>query len=305
VLGKVVIMFSSSTQRMKIHLPLFPMLLTLLCLPACAEIDLAGSWASVSQGDDVLLLADYTGIPYNEAGRAKALSYSQSQMSVPERVCLFYTQAQLFGGPFGLRISNETAPDGKVVAWTLAGWEDRAPMTIWMDGRPHPSDHAPHERTGFTTGRWEGNVLVSYTTHMKTGFIRRNGAQHSDQATLTIHFLRHGELLTLAATLDDPIYLSAPLYWSRSFRQTRGQVEQLAGPCIQGDEGVAEGVVPHYLPGQNPFIDEMNKSFHVPVVASQGGAETMYPEFRNKIKDGFVIIDKCTRCGGLGPGPRR
>jgi hypothetical protein len=66
---------------------------------------------------------------------------------------------------------------------------------------------------------------------------------------------------------------------------------------------VEEGVVPHYLPGQNPFIDEMNKAFHIPVVASQGGAETMYPEFRKKIKDGFVIIDKCTRCGGRGPGP--
>ena len=298
-------MLLRSRQHRKIRLSLVPVLLMVPCLPLFAEIDLAGSWASVSQGDDVLLLADYTGIPYNEAGRAKALSYSQSQMSVPERVCLFYTQTQLFGGPFGLRISRETAPDGKVVAWTLAGWEDRAPMTIWMDGRRHPSDHAPHERTGFTTGHWEGNELVSYTTHMKAGFIRRNGAQHSDQATLTIHFLRHGDLLTLAAALDDPIYLSEPLYWSRSFRQTRGQVEQLEGPCIQGDEGVAEGVVPHYLPGQNPFIDEMNKSFHIPVIASEGGAETMYPEFRKKIKDGFVIIDNCTRCGRPGPGPRR
>jgi len=296
-------MHSSSILPGKIHLPLFALLLITARLPAFAEIDLTGSWASVSQGDDILLLADYTGIPYSEAGRAKALSYSQSQMSVPERVCLFYPQTQLFGGPFGLRISKDTAPDGKVVAWTLAGWEDRAPMTIWMDGRPQPSKNAPHERTGFTTGHWEGDALVSYTTHMKTGFIRRNGAQHSDQAALTIHFLRHGDLLTLAATLDDPIYLSEPLYWSRSFHQTRNQVEQLDGPCVQGDEGVEEGVVPHYLPGQNPFIDEMNKAFHIPVVASQGGAATMYPEFRKKIKDGFVIIDKCTRCGGRGPGP--
>jgi hypothetical protein len=81
-------------------------------------------------------------------------------------------------------------------------------------------------------------------------------------------------------------------------------VEQLDGPCIQGDEGVAEGVVPHYLPGQNPFVDEMNKRFHIPVIASLGGAETMYPEFRKKIKDGFVIVETCAGCGRNAPGAR-
>src|SRR5579864_3920389 len=68
-------MRSSSIAPGKIHLPLFALLLMTARLPAFAEIDLTGSWASVSQGDDILLLADYTGIPYNEAGRAKALSY--------------------------------------------------------------------------------------------------------------------------------------------------------------------------------------------------------------------------------------
>jgi hypothetical protein len=283
---------------MKIQLPL---MLIAATVPLLAQVDLSGSWASLSQ-DDELLLTDYTGIPYNEAGRAKGLSYSQSQISMPERVCSFYTQTQLFGGPFGLRISKEAGPDGKVVAWKLAGWEDRAPMTIWVDGRPQPSQNAPHDKAGYATGYWDGDVLVSYTTHMKTGFIRRNGAPHSDQATLTIHFLRHDELLTLAAMLEDPVYLSEPLYWSRSFRRSRNNVEQLDGPCVQGDEGVAEGAVPHYLPGKNPFIDEMNKSYHIPVYASEGGAETMYPEFRKKMKDAFVLLDKCTRnCGGRGP----
>jgi hypothetical protein len=289
---------------MKIQWPL--MLLAAgatLWAQAPSPVDLSGSWASLNQ-DDVLLLADYTGIPYNQAGRAKALSYSQSQMSMPERVCLFYTQSQIFGGPFGLKISKEAGPDGKIVGWKLAGWEDRAPMTIWVDGRPQVSQYAPHDRTGYTTGRWDRNVLVSYTTHMKSGFIRRNGAPHSDQATLTIHFLQHDDLLTLAAMLEDPVYLSEPLYWSRSFRRSLNNVEQLDGPCVQGDEGVLEGAVPHYLPGKNPFIDEMEKSYHVPVYASEGGAETMYPEFRKKMKDEFVPVEKCTRnCGGRGGGP--
>ncbi len=290
---------------MKISLPFVLITASLagLCQPAAAQIDLSGTWVGTGQEGE-LLLGDFTGIPYNAAGRARGYSYSQSQLSEPERVCLFYTQTQLFNGPFGLKISKQTAPGSdKVISWTLGGWEDRAPMIIWVDGRPQPSKNAPHERTGYTTGHWEGDTLVSYTTHMKAGYLRRNGSPHSDQATMTMHFLRHADLLILAAEFDDPVYLTEPLYWSRSFRATRNAVEMLDGPCIQGDEGVPEGAVPHYLPGKNPFVDEMNRVFHIPVIASQGGAETMYPEFRKKIKDTFVPVERCLTCGGRGGPP--
>jgi len=57
--------------------------------------------------------------------------------------------------------------------------------------------------------------------------------------------------------------------------------------------------VPHYLPGQNPFVDEMQKVYGIPVEAAMGGAETMYPEYRDKIKDKFKLPAKCTQnCGG-------
>jgi hypothetical protein len=69
-------------------------------------------------------------------------------------------------------------------------------------------------------------------------------------------------------------------------------------PCTQADEGPPEGAVPHYLPGKNPFIDEMTRLYNIPEEAVLGGAETMYPEFRKKIKDKYVIPGKCVRdCG--------
>ena len=73
-------------------------------------------------------------------------------------------------------------------------------------------------------------------------------------------------------------------------------------PCIPGDEGVPEGTVPHYLPGKNPLLDEMMKLYNIPREATLGGAETMYPAFRDKLKEKFTIPPRCTRnCGALPP----
>ena len=66
----------------------------------------------------------------------------------------------------------------------------------------------------------------------------------------------------------------------------------------RGDR-VPAGSVPHFLPGKNSFLDEMTKLYGIPAEAELGGAETMYPAYRDKIKDKFVMPAKCSRnCGG-------
>ena len=57
--------------------------------PALAQVDLSGSWGSKNHEDALERGAgpnpgDFTGVPFNESGRAKALSYSQSEISMPE-----------------------------------------------------------------------------------------------------------------------------------------------------------------------------------------------------------------------------
>jgi len=284
-------------------------LATLLCVgfPALAEIDLSGSWTAKNHEDAMERGAgpnpdDWAGLPFNDAGRAKALSFSQSTISMPERICWFQTQWHIAAGPFSLNIRSENDPiTGKIVAWVLGGWETRAPMTIWMDGRPHPSKNAPHDQTGFTTGTWNGDTLTAYTTHIKTGYIRRNGAASSDQATITTTFMRHGDMMTLALVMEDPVYLTEPYILTRSYMLTPTPVAVSGPPCVVGYEGVESGRVPHYLPGKNPFVEEMLRLYNIPKEASLGGAETMYPEFRDKIKDKFVIPGKCKiNCGAPG-----
>ena len=68
---------------------------------------------------------------------------------------------------------------------------------------------------------------------------------------------------------------------------------------IRGDGGV-----PHSLRGENPFINEMTRIYNVPVEAVLGGAETMYPEYRKKLKETYVAPAICTRycCGWGGAG---
>jgi hypothetical protein len=42
--------------------------------------------------------------------------------------------------------------------------------------------------------------------------------------------------------------------------------------------------VPHFLPGKNPFVDELTKAYGVPADAVLGRAETLYPDYRKKMR---------------------
>ena len=254
-----------------------------LCWSAAAQTDITGSWAARNHefltGDGVPV--DFTGIPLTDEGRLRALSYSESQLSMQERQCQGWPAFYLVQGPFGLKIWSENDPlNGNPISFTVGAWEDRAPLTIWMDGRPHPSQYAEHTRAGFTTGEWQGDTLVTYTTHMKAGFLRKTGAPSSDQASVRMRFLRHGDYLTVFEVVEDPIYLAEPWPLSRSFQWTSDALSSTGPPCISTYEGNARETVPHYLPEKNPFVDEISKKYGVPRDAALGKPETLYPEYR-------------------------
>jgi hypothetical protein len=42
--------------------------------------------------------------------------------------------------------------------------------------------------------------------------------------------------------------------------------------------------VPNHLPGANPFLREFAAKFNLPLEPTRGGAETMYPEYIEKIQ---------------------
>ena len=249
-----------------------------------------GSWAPTNNEDlsNDTVPVDYMGLPLSEEGRARALSYSESQLAMIERQCQGWAPTYLMTGPFGMKITAQyDLSRGSIIRFTIGAWHDKLPLDIWMDGRLPPSRYAEHTRSGFAAGHWEGNVLVTRTTHMKASFIRKNGPPSSDRATMTNRFYRHGNFLTLVAVIEDPIYLSEPLIWTRDFQVSPTRLTPIAPPCIVAFEGTtAQDEVPHYLWGKKPeeFMNEMTAKYGVPQEAALGYPETLYPEYREKLK---------------------
>ena len=194
------------------------------------------------------------------------------------------TISYIYRGPSQLRISKEVDPVSRQVTAFHAEWLRSVDVPIYLDGRPHPSENAPHTWGGFNTAEWVGDTLKITTTHVKEEYLRRNGVQHSDMITITTYWMRRGDILTWLNIVYDPVYLTEPLVRSQEYRLALNQ-QIPPYPCDVVEEvDRPKGVVPHQLPGTNTFIKEFADRIHVPEAVIRSGAETMYPEIRKKLK---------------------
>jgi cyclase len=286
--------------------------------PVLAQTDVAGDWDQAGGGifgfQEEFLdrgggpdLGDYAGMPINEALRYKASLYSPSWLTVPEHQCLPHPATYQYRSPGGLSIVKEYDPvTQRLVAYRFYGSYGLA-RTVWMDGRSHPPANARHTYEGFSTGRWEGNRLVIETTHLKAGFLRRNGIAHSDRARMLEHFVRHDDYLTLVTAVDDPLYLDEPFVRSTDFRLDARANTRLAefGGFVNGGDGegfgasdvffkcapteeiaIDRGRVPSFMPGANDSLDMFAKRHGVPLDAALGGSATLYPGYALQSRQG-------------------
>ncbi len=262
--------------------------------PAWAQADFVGVWQPRYHEDQPERipgpeLKDYLGLPINDAARQFADSWDPGRIALPEEQCRVHVSPYIYRGPTNLRIWEEKHPKTQdVIAIKHYTSTYEQTRTIWMDGRPHPGPNAAHTWMGFSTGRWDGDMLVVETTHLKQGWVRRNGLPMSDQAKMTEYMVRYGDMMTHIVVLRDPVYLTEPLVKSQEF--FRSARELAAGTWLWVCDPVveiatqAEGAVPAYLPGEHPFEHEFAQRHGVPEIATRGGAETMYPEFQDVVK---------------------
>ena len=121
---------------------------------------------------------------------------------------------------------------------------------------------------------------------------------------MTEHIARYEDTLTILSIIDDPVYLEEPYVLSRTYQEAPETVIALyPSPCTPAVEapGLARDAVPHYLPGENPFQGQMQR-YGLPPEATQGGAATLYPDFRRFLQDVYTRPASCGRycCGWDG-----
>jgi hypothetical protein len=263
--------------------------------PAFAQNDIVGEWLATNQVSEDqphrapgATLGDYTGMPINDAARQKARTWDASILSQPERMAQPHPAQYSLrggGGP-NLRIVKIVDPvSGQLIAYQINGLFGRADRVVWMDGRPHPSENAEHTWGGFSTGEWVGNSLKVTTTHMKMGVIQRNGVAVSPKSRMTEFWTNHGDHMGVFTWVDDPVYLEEPFIRTTDWFRSR---DYLVGPSVPfetvdelGDK--PRGWVPSWPLGTEHR--DLSETYTIPYEATQGGKQTLYPEYMKRIEE--------------------
>lgn len=265
-----------------------------LSVNVAAQSDLTGPWAQRfhedlperGAGPDI---GDYLGIPVSDAARRRADAWDASKWTMLERQCEPHPADYGPRGPAGLRISNTVDPVSQdVISWQTTLMWMLPTRTIYMDGRARPSAYAQHTWQGFSTGEWEGDMLKVTTSHLKEGWLRRNGLPRSDKSTLIEYFIRHGNYLTLVSLVKDPVYLTEPFVRTSNWVFDPGLRLSpfTCTPTVEIDR--PRGQIPHHLPGTNRFLTEFAEQQGLPAEATRGGAETMYPDYLSRVRALFT-----------------
>jgi hypothetical protein len=96
---------------------------------------------------------------------------------------------------------------------------------------------------GESIARWEraggpdgGGSLRVVTSHMRAGYLRKNGVPYSERATVSEHFdiaplPDAGQLLLVTTIIEDPVYLNAPYVVSPHFKKEADGSKWDPTPC--------------------------------------------------------------------------
>ena len=207
---------------------------------AAAPIDLTGNWVSVITEDWRWRMVtppkgDYASIPINAEAKKVADAWDAAKDIAAGDQCKAYGAPGLMRLPTRLRISWQDDTTLKIE--TDAGQQTR----LFYFGTPPPAtgedfqgsskaewDAGNSGAGGLFFGRGGGSEpagsLKVVTTRMKPGYATRNGVPYSAGATLTEYFdlvkTKSGvEYLVLTSTLEDPTFMSQPMWTAVHFKK--------------------------------------------------------------------------------------
>ena len=271
------------------------------------EIDFSGDWRPLYHEDlperiPGPHLADYSGMPLNDAARLRGDSYNPNRISVvSEYICRQHGGDYSMRGAADMRIERVVDPlTQQAISFKTRIGFMAMERTIWLNNPERPAEIAPHTFQGFSTGSYDGNMLSILTTDFKESYLRRNGLAASSERTATEHWVMHGDYLTVVTVIDDPVFLTEPMVRSQSWVRDASARQAPASSCVPLQElpvNALGQIVPHFLPGQNPWLLEFAERYRLPYSGVRGGIETMYPEYMDTMEapvgDAEICIEEC------------
>jgi len=211
-----------------------------------APIDMTGYWVAVVTEDWRFRMVvppkgDYNSVPLNAEGRRVADTWDPAHDEAMGEQCRWYGAASIMSVPTRLRISWES--DNALRLETDAGMQTRlfqfgaiaAPMqadATWQ-GVSHAEWRA--RAGGMEPGSVPSGSLQVNTSHMRPGYLRRNGVPYSGDAKLSEYFyvLEDADIawLIVVSVVEDPQYLNQPFVTSRQFKKQANNSGWNPTPC--------------------------------------------------------------------------
>lgn len=207
-----------------------------------APIDLTGYWVSyVTENWRYRMVTpakgEYRRIPASPAALPIIAAWDPAADERAGEQCKSYGAGAIMSVPGRLHIT----------------WQDANTLRIDIDAGTQtrllrftasaPSPGAPPTWQGESTGRWErvpapdtGGSLSVVTTHLRSGYLRKNGVPYSERATVSEHFdvaplPDGGQLLLVNTSVEDPVYLNGPYIVSPHFKKESDGSKWDPTPC--------------------------------------------------------------------------
>jgi hypothetical protein len=213
---------------------------------AAAPIDLVGNWVSIVSEDWRWRMVtptkgDYASIPITPAAQKLADDWDPANDEAAGEQCRSYGAAAIMRVPGRLRIAWQD--DNTLKVEIDAGMQTRLfHFGSWKAGQEPPgwqgdsvaSWEVPRAPRGAKDGPKFGNLKV-ITTHMRPGYLRKNGVPYSADAQVTEYWDVHkdpgGEWLVITTLVDDRQYLQMQYVTTSNFKRERDGSKWDPAPC--------------------------------------------------------------------------
>jgi hypothetical protein len=227
--------------------PLFLLLLPFAASAQNAPVDFTGYWVSVITQDWRMRMVtpapgDYLGIPMTAAAKKAADAWDPAKDEATGNQCRGYGAAAIMTLPERLRIAWQDSQTLRVEIdagtqtrlFHFGDWKPASGPATWQGNSA--AEWVSRRGPGLAPIKPSAQYLKVATTHLRPGYLRKNGVPYSENARLTEYYdlIREPEgeqWLIVTTSVEDPLYLENPLLLSAQFRKQADASGWEPTPC--------------------------------------------------------------------------